>query len=260
MNQTITDWRARIGFLIPPSTPTVEREMFQAAPQGVSVHFNRMVARGAVGTLQNLQQRAASQLLHLDETVDLLASVEPDVIVLAHTATSYTLGAAGDKELSQRIEKRTGIPFVTALGSAADALHALGVRKVAVCTPYDMALTLRSKAIFEEFGFEVVNAQCLPDVKSIFLETPRRVYGLIKSANRSNADAVFVSGVGLPTLSVLGLAEADLGKPVLSSACAMLWNALKTAGIATPVTGSGRLLEDPLYRPASAYRPVQKPG
>ena len=80
-----------------------------------------MVARGAVGTLQNLQQRAASQLQHLDETVDLLASVEPDVIVLAHTATSYTLGSAGDKELSQRIEKRTGIPFITARGG----LHAL---------------------------------------------------------------------------------------------------------------------------------------
>ena len=104
----------------------------------------------------------------------------------------------------------------------------------------------------------LVNAVCLPDVKSIFEETPRRVYGLIKSANRLNADAVFVSGVGLPTLSVLGMAEADLGKPVLSSACAMLWNALKTAGIATPVTGCGRLLEDPIYRPASAYRPVQQ--
>jgi len=257
MNQTITDWRARLGFLIPPGTPTVEREMFQAAPPGVSVHFNRMVARGAVGTLQNLQQRAASQLKHLDETVDLLASVEPDVIVLAHTATSYTLGRVGDTELSQRIERRTGIPFLTALGSAVDALQALGVRRLSVCTPYDTALTLRSKAVFEEHGFEVVNAVCLPDVKSIFEETPRRVYGLIKSANRLNADAVFVSGVGLPTLSVLGMAEADLGKPVLSSACAMLWNALKTAGIATPVTGCGRLLEDSIYRPAGAYRPVQ---
>jgi maleate cis-trans isomerase len=160
MNQTITDWRARLGFLIPPGTPTVEREMFQAAPPGVSVHFNRMVARGAVGTLQNLQQRAASQLKHLDETVDLLASVEPDVIVLAHTATSYTLGRVGDTELSQRIERRTGIPFLTALGSAVDALQALGVRRLSVCTPYDTALTLRSKAVFEEHGFEVVNAVC----------------------------------------------------------------------------------------------------
>ena len=82
--------------------------------------------------------------------------------------------------------------------------------------PYDRALTLRGKAVLEEFGLEVVNAECLPGVKSIFDETPRRVYGLLRSANRPEAEAVFVSRVGLPTISVLGAAETDLGKPVLS--------------------------------------------
>jgi maleate cis-trans isomerase len=119
---------------------------------------------------------------------------------------------------------------------------------------------MRSKAVLEQYGFEVVNAQCLPDVKCIFDEPPRRVYGLIRSVDRLEADAVFISGVGLPTLSVLGQAERDLGKPVLSSACAMLWNALGTAGIATPVPGCGRLLEDARHRPASSWRPVRAPG
>ena len=248
----MTDWRARLGFLIPPGTPTVEREMFELAPQGVSVHFARMVARGAVGTLENLQGRAASQLAHMDETVELLASVEPDVIVLAHTATSYMLGRDGDDKLARRLSERTGIPFISALGSAVAAFEALGVRRVAVGTPYDRALTLRGKAVLEEFGLEVVNAECLPGVKSIFDETPRRVYGLLRSANRPEAEAVFVSGVGLPTISVLGAAETDLGKPVLSSALAMMWNALRIAGIGTPVPGYGRLLEDPKYRATPA--------
>jgi maleate cis-trans isomerase len=246
----MTDWRARLGFLIPPGTPTVEREMFELAPQGVSVHFARMVARGPVGTLENLQSRAASQLAHMDGTVDLLASVQPDVIALAHTATSYVLGRQGDEELARHQESRTGIPFISALGSAATALQALGVRRLSVGTPYDIALTMRGKAVLEQYGFEVVHAECLPEVKSIFDETPRRVYGLVKRANRPDADAVFISGVGLPTLGVLGAAETDLGKPVLSSACAMMWNALRTAGIGTPVQGYGRLLEGPrLTRP-----------
>lgn len=232
--------------------------MYELAPEGVSVHFARMVARGAVGTLQNLQQRAASQLEHMDETVELLASVEPDVIVLAHTATSYVLGRDGDDKLARRLEQFTGIPFISALGSAVAAFEALGLRKVAVGTPYDRALTLRGKAVLEEYGIEVVNAECLPDVKSIFEETPRRVYGLVKSANRPEADGVFVSGVGLPTLSVLGAAETDLGKPVLSSACAMMWNALRTVGIGTSVPGYGRLLQDAKYRPPSAYRPRRR--
>lgn len=241
-------WRAKLGFLIPPGTPTVERETVELAPEGVSVHFSRMVARGPVGTLANLQQRAASQLEHMDETVDLLAAVEPDVIVLAHTATSYFLGREGDAKLAQRQTQRTGIPFVSALGSAAAAFETLGVRRVAVGTPYDEALTMRGKAVLEEYGFEVVNAQRLPEVKNIFEETPRRVYGLLKAADRPQAQAVFVSGVGLPTLSVLGAAEVDLGKPVLSSALAMMWNALRTAGVRTPIAGYGRLLADPQYR------------
>ena len=241
-------WRARIGFLIPPGTPTVEREMVELAPKGVSVHFARMVARGPVGTLANLQSRAASQLEHMDETVDSIAAVQPDVIVLAHTATSYFLGKEGDAKLAKRQQERTGIPFISALGSIASALEALGVRRVAVGTPYDPALTQRGKAVLEEYGFEVVHAEVLPDVKNIFEETPRRVYGLLRSANRPQAEAVFVSGVGLPTLSVLAAAEADLGKPVLSSALAMMWNALRTAGIRTPIAGYGRLLENPAFR------------
>lgn len=253
-------WRARIGFMVPPGTPTVEREMCAHMPKGVSAHFARMVARGPVGTLANLQSRAASQLEHMDETVDSIASVEPDVIVLAHTATSYVLGAEGDARLAARQAERTGIPFISTLGSAAAALREVGARRIAIGTPYDMALTMRSKAVMQEYGFEVVHAACLPDVKNIFEETQRRVYGLVRMVDRAEADAVFISGVGLPTLSVLGIAEADLGKPVLSSAGSTLWNALRTAGIATPITGCGRLLEDPRYRAASAYRAPKRAG
>ncbi len=39
-------WRARLGFLVPPGNPTVEPEMMTLAPDGVSLHFHRMVASG----------------------------------------------------------------------------------------------------------------------------------------------------------------------------------------------------------------------
>ena len=112
--------------------------------------------------------------------------------------------------------------------------------------------------MLESYGFEVVHAECLPEVKNIFEETQRRVYGLVRSVDRAEADAVFISGVGLPTLSVLGAAEADLGKPVVSSALSMLWNALRVAGIGMPIAGYGRLLQDAKYRPPSAYRPKKR--
>ena len=188
----------------------------------------------------------------------MIASVEPDVIVLAHTATSYALGREGEAKLTRHLEKMTGIAFTSALVSAVAAFEALGVRRVAVGTAYDMALTLRGKAVLEDYGIEVVIAASLPDVKSIFEENERRVYGLACSIDRPQADAVFLSGVGLPTVSLLGVLEEDLGKPVLSSVSAMTWNALRLAGIGAAVPGYGRLLADARYRPPSASRQKRK--
>ena len=56
------------------------------------------------------------------------------------------------------------------------------------------------------------------------------------------AEAVFLTGTGLPTLPVLEALEQDLGKPVISSASAMMWHALRLAGVRQPIAGYGRLL------------------
>ncbi len=236
-------WRARIGFLIPPGTPTVEREMVELAPMGVSCHFNRMVAHGAVGTLRTLLSRAASHIEHIDETVEMLASVKPDVIVLAHTATSYFLGRQKEEELIDRLQQKTGIPFITAFSSVKAACEALAVRSIGVGTAYDEALSEKSREILESHGFKVASMMRLPDVKSIFEETEERVYHLGLQANCPEAQGIFISGVGLPTLSVLQALETDLGKPVISSAGSMMWHALRRAGIRARIAGYGRLFD-----------------
>lgn len=236
-------WRAKLGFLVPAGTPTVEREMVELAPKGVSVHFSRMVGRGADGTLKGLEARLASQIEHMDESAALLASVKPDVVVLAHTATSYRLGKDGEREMAQRLERTLGIPFISAFGSVITALSVLGATRVALGTPYDEDLTLRAKANLESYGKEVVSFDWLRDVRSIFDETEERAYGLGRKVDRPEAQAVFLSGVGLPTVSVIQALEDDLRKPVLSSASAMLWNALRVAGLSCAIDGYGRLLK-----------------
>ena len=46
----------------------------------------------------------------------------------------------------------------------------------------------------------------------------------------------------MPTLPVLEMLEAALGKPVISSATAMMWRALRLARVGQPLAGHGRLL------------------
>jgi maleate cis-trans isomerase len=104
-------WRARLGFLVPPGNPTVETEMIELAPQGVSVHFQRMVARGAPG---GQTERNQMMLDHIDESIEMLALVQPDVIVLAHTASSYHLGREREADLLGRLSADTGTRVTTA--------------------------------------------------------------------------------------------------------------------------------------------------
>jgi maleate isomerase len=158
-------WRARLGFLVPPGNPTVEPEVIAMAPPGVSVHFSRMVAHGPTGTLDGQEERNRSQIEHIGDSAGLLAMVKPNVIMLAHTATSY-----------------------------------------------------------------------------IYDETPERAYRLGRAVDRGNVQAVFLSGLSMPTVSILETLEHDLDKPAISAASAMMWQALRLAGVRQRIPGYGRLL------------------
>jgi maleate isomerase len=235
----------RLGFLVPPGNPTCEPEMIRLAPPGVTVHFTRMVAHGEAGAHAGQEERNRTQLAHLDETVRLLAMVKPAVIVMGHTASSYTLGQAAEKELVARIEKSTGIPFLTAFGSVLKALERLEVKRIALGAPYAYDSMLKSKAYLELHGFEVPGCGVLENVVNIYDETPERAYELGRKVDTPEAQAVFLTGVGMPTLDMLARLERDLGKPAISSSSAMMWHALRTAGVKDKVEGYGRLLTLP---------------
>jgi len=238
-------YRARLGFLIPPGNPTTEPEVIRLTPPGVSVHFTRMVAHGVTGSLDGQEERNRTQIAHLDENVSLLSMVNPSVMVLAHTATSYTLGKLGEADLIERIQRSSGFRFVTAFGSVVEALRRLGIERVAVGTPYSETSTQQCKANLEAYGFNVVSIGRLAGVQNIYDETPERAYGLARQVDAADAQAVFLSGVGMPTIETLAMMEQDLGKPVISSTAAMMWNALRIANVNAPMNGFGRLLANP---------------
>ena len=235
-------WRARLGFLVPPGNPTVETEMIAMAPEGVSLHFHRMVAHGTPGSLEGQIERNRTMVENIDIGIELLAMVKPDVIVVAHTATSYHLGRRGEAELLDRLERATGRRIVTAFGSVVRALERLGIRTLALGTPYSAEVTLQGKTHLESYGFEIVKFDNVKGVGNIYDTTAEHAYALARSVDAEDADAVFLSGTGMPTVTVLAMLEQDLGKPVLSSASAMMWFALRLAGVGQPIAGYGRLL------------------
>jgi maleate cis-trans isomerase len=201
-----------------------------------------MVVEGPTGTLTGQEERNRSQLRHLDQTADLLAMVKPGVMVLAHTASSYTLGRTGEAELIERMQARHQMPFMTAFSSVIAAFARLGIARVALGAPYAQETTLQGKAHLEAYGLEVVNYGRLEGVTNIYDETAERAYALARKVDVPHADAVFLSGVGLQTMSVLDVLEQDLGKPVISSVAALTWAALRAVKVGDPIRGYGRIL------------------
>jgi maleate cis-trans isomerase len=102
---------------------------------------------------------------------------------------------------------------------------------------------LLGKSHLEAHGFEVASWGHLEDVCNIYDETPERAYALARRVDVPQAQAMFLSGVGMPTIDVLARLERDLGKPAISSCSAMVWNALRLAGVRERVTGFGRLFD-----------------
>src|ERR1700730_10731528 len=183
-------WRARLGFLVPPGNPTVEMEMIALAPQGVSLHFHRMTARGVGGSLDGQSERNQMMIDNIGDSAALLAMVEPDAIVVAHTATSYHLGRSDEADLLARLERSTGRRIVTAFGSVVRALERLDVRRVALGTPYSAAVTSQGKTHLEAHGLKVVKFDNLKGVENIYDTTVEHAYRLPPPADAQEDEGV----------------------------------------------------------------------
>ena len=103
-------------------------------------------------------------------------------------------------------------------------------------------MTAQGERHLEKCGISVVSSGHLANVRNIYEENSERAYAIGRQVDHPDADAIFLSGVGMPTLDALQPLEEDTGKPVISAASAMMWHALRTAGVNHGFDGYGKLL------------------
>jgi maleate isomerase len=170
----------------------------------------------------------------------LLAHAKVDVIGYGCTAGGFLKGPEGDRKVGAEIAAATGIPVATSAAAVADALRAVGARRVGVASPYAAWLNDRVRTYLEADGFEVVAIQGL-GTEAHSTITLERVEALAAEVNRPEAQAIFISCSNFRTLEIIEALEDRFAKPVVTSNASSMWKMLRLMDDRRAVPGAGRL-------------------
>ena len=220
----------RIGVVVPFDF-ALDREYWQFVPSTVSLHITRTPFHQ--GPVAVALARAVAEPAEAAEAVTTLVAIEPDVVAYACTSGSFVNGLAGERQLREAMEAAGARRAVTTSGALLDALRVLGVRRVALGTPYVAELGSLLRDFVAAAGFEPVSLANLDLEGGIADLASTDVERLAAAAFVPGAEAIFLSCTNLPTVYVLADLEARYGIPVLSANQVTMWAAVRAAGIDT---------------------------
>ncbi|MDP6109928.1 MAG: hypothetical protein QGF71_07615 [Rhodospirillales bacterium] len=235
-------WRAKFGVIIPTENTITEPEFNAMKPEGVTVHFTRMPIH-----FHPEEDEFKSLLEDLDiRLVELRACA---VNVVAYNCTVGSMACPADI-LIGKLKDASGAKAVSTTCSVMEAFEALGVNRIALATPYSTQINAHEIEYFSGRGIEVAASVGMdfdegPDIGLKFAAvTAGQICDHVRSADRSEAQAIFISCANFGSASIVQMLEEELGKPVITSNIATFWAGLRAAGIEDSISGYGRLLAE----------------
>jgi maleate isomerase len=234
--------RARIGYTCPPQIAEVfPYEFYKMAPAGVTLMITTLAL-----TTRSKQEVDASFALSLEAALK-MAKAGASVVMLGGNPINLMHGGDDLHAFQHALTKDIGIPVLTSHVAQAEALKALGSRKVATVHPYETEHDERHAQQIRAFGLEpcgvvacdrgFLGLGAVP--KDMALTLARRL-----KAENPDADTIHLASAHWATAHAIDAIERELGVNVMTSQQAIFWHALRTAGIDDRMPGYGRLLRE----------------
>jgi arylmalonate decarboxylase len=180
-----------------------------------------------------------------------LAKQGVDAIMVIGTSLTFYRGPEAHAKLLDELRQRTGLPVSTMSQAILDGLREVGAKRIAVATAYTDVVNSRLKELLAAAGFDVVSLECfnILEFAGPHAKTEADIIALSDSAvakaakEAAGVDAILISCGGLRTLGVTAPLESSHGIPVVSSATAAFWAAMRLVGESGHLDGYGRLFE-----------------
>ena len=236
----------RFGLIVLTLDHATEQELPRMVPRGRAEFFaSRVQVRNPV-TVENLRRTG-------DDLGQAAARLLPGTPLqgLAYACTSGAI-AVGEDEVRARIRAASPdfaqVPISTPVVAAEAALAHLGARRVAVLTPYPDEVNDTVRDHLQAHGVEVVSLDSFRLDNDLAMSSvpPSAIAaaGRALMADSPEAEALFVCCTALRPAAVIAELESAVGRPVVTSHQAMLWDMLRRSGDdGGPVRGYGQLLE-----------------
>lgn len=232
--------RRTIGILTPASNTNLEpiTSAMLGHRADVSAHFSRFALPQSLETPIGCDE--------VWPAAELLAAIDPDVIVFHGTAGSWT-GPAGDRALAEELGSRLGCPVTTATLAVLDALRSLDARDIGIAFPGPSNIAREIAVQYKREGFacRCLATSGLRENRSIGAMEPDAIRELVSRAHDPGFDAVAIIGTNLRAAPLVPSLEEELQSTVVDSTIATAWHVLGMIGETDPIPGWGRLLQSP---------------